>query len=202
MSLERQQKSEDYSIAILKPDAFRDYLSQMIIDDFEEYGLDVVFRKQMLLDEETAQDVYLEHKDSELYPFMVESLLLERESGEQLPCMLLILKRRQGEGSALDQTQVAKGRADKSGIRAKYRLYFWYELEEMGFEGRELSLKLSQNRLHVPDDYERLSEVLGVLLSKADLERLRDTALDFADWLEERFEQLDRHKALVSVCKD
>lgn len=189
MPTENKPNFENYAIAILKPDSYRDYLDQMILADFEKEGLSVVFRKEMKLDEGMAQRVYFEHNASKLYPFMVESLLLKDKTGDQLPCMLIVLKSEEsGSDNALTKTQQVKGRADKNGIRAKYRMYYWHELEKMGYTGDELSMKLAQNRLHVPDDYQRTAEILGVLLTKNDTERLAETAPDFAHWLKGHLE--------------
>lgn len=178
-----------YSIALIKPDAFRDHLSECIVADLEEQGLTVIHRKEMKLDRPTAAYVYEEHKDGENFPFMVESLLLKDNQGEQLPCMLLLLR---ADTNALDRTRVAKGRADKSGIRAKYRMYFWYELEEMGYSGADLKHMLARNRLHVPDDYERMIEVIGVLLNEGDISRLREIDVEAANFL---------HASFGSECK-
>lgn len=185
---------ESYSVAIIKPDAYRDFLEQVILDDFEKAGLSVVFRKEMKLNEQAAKQVYLEHETAKLYPFMVQSLLLEDKDHEQLPCMLVILRGQvEGQNSVLTQSQRIKGRADKEGIRAKYRMYYWHELEKMGYTGNELDTKLAQNRLHIPDDYQRTAEILGVLMTESDINRLAETAPDFADWLGNRLEEIKKH---------
>jgi len=170
MNPERRPELESYSMALIKPDAYRDVLSQMIIADLEEAGLSIVFRKEMRLERHEAEFSYDEHRGSKNYPFMVESLMLKDKHGDQYPCMLLVLK--SGEDDALGLTQKAKGRADRDGIRAKYRLYFWHELEEMGYLGDELSSMLARNRLHVPDDHQRMTEILGVLLTERDVDEI------------------------------
>lgn len=170
MNPERRPELENYSMVIIKPDAYRDVLSQMIVSDLEEAGLSVVFRKEMKLETHEAEFSYDEHRDSKNYPFMVESLMLKDKNGDQYPCMLLVLKSEHDD--ALGLTQKAKGRADRDGIRAKYRLHFWHELEEIGYHGDELSSMLARNRLHVPDDHQRMTEILGVLLTERDVDEI------------------------------
>jgi len=170
MNTEGEPGLDRYSVTIIKPDAYRDFLSQMVVSDLEDAGLSVVYRKEMKLERHQAESTYEEHRDEKNFPYMVESLLLKDGNGVQYPCMLLVFK--SDSDNALELNQQAKGRADKDGIRAKYRLHFWYELEEMGYEGDELSSILARNRLHVPDDHQRITEILGVLLTERDIEEI------------------------------
>lgn len=179
MSIEKKQELDQYSITIIKPDAFRDHLSQMIVSDLEEAKLQVIYRREMRLERHEAESTYEEHRDTENYPYMVESLLLEDEDGEQYPCMLLILKAE--TENALELNRKVKGRTDRSGIRARYRMFFWYELEEMGFEGEKLSMMLARNRLHVPDDSNRMIETLGLLLTEKDIENISERDGELAE---------------------
>lgn len=197
MSTERRPELGQYSITMIKPDAHRDYLSQMIIADLEEAGLCVVYRKEMRLEPHEAESTYEEHRDSINYPYMVESLLLKDGYGEQYPCMLLVLKTE--SDNALELNQKVKGQADKSGIRAKYRMYFWHELEEMGYHGEDLSLILARNRLHVPDDHDMMVEILGLLLTEKDIEKIAEREGELADIIR-RFQD-SQSKSLV-LLKD
>jgi hypothetical protein len=129
---------------------------------------------------------------------MVESLLLKDKNGDQYPCMLLVLKF--DEKDALGATQKVKGRADKSGIRAKYRLHLWHELEEMGYEGDELSSILARNRLHVPDDHQRMTEILGVLLTEHEIEEVSQRENRLGQVVREYRDSLP--KAIISLQKD
>lgn len=171
---------DKYSLVVLKPDSLRDCLTDNIIADLEEHGLFVIYRKTIQFNREIATYVYEEHKNSENFPFMVESLLLKKDQGEQYPCILLLLR---AESVALEKTRIAKGRADKSGIRAKYRKYYWYELEEMGHKGDELKHLLSRNRLHVPDDHNMMLKTVGILLNEKDINQLRLSDKKLADFL-------------------
>ena len=51
--------SSSYSIAIIKPDAHRDMMAEMIGRDLEEGGLDVIFRKDIVFSEVQAKIIYL-----------------------------------------------------------------------------------------------------------------------------------------------
>lgn len=188
MSIENKPSYENYSVAIIKPDAFRDYLSEMIISDFEKAELSVIFRKEMILNESKAKAIYSEHQTSKSYHFGVKSLLLEDKMGNKLPCMLLILQSNIGN-NALQKTQEAKGRADKDGIRAKYRKYFWYELEKMGYSGDELKLMLSRNRLHVPTNHKTTAKVLAILLTEKDIESITSKAPEFGSWIKSFYDK-------------
>lgn len=182
MSVEIDKLLEYYSAVIIKPDAIRDSLSEMIIGDLEQAGLSVVYRRELILKREVAEQLYAKHLATELgqerYPYAVESLLLEDVLGNQYPCVFLILKSK--EPNALTLTQEAKGRADKSGIRAKYRIFFWYELEHMGITGDELKIRLSQNRLHIPDSYEGVKNTIKTLVNKKDISYIEENNLDLA----------------------
>ena len=179
MNAEVSPNTERYSLTIIKPDAFRDHLSQQIIADLEESGLAVVYRKEMRLEAYEAEATYEEHRCSLYFPYMVGSLLLQNNQGEQYPCMLLVLKAE--VGNALEINIKIKGKGDKTGIRAKYRFYSWHELGEKGYQGQVQSMMFSRNRLHVPDNHNRMIEILGLLLTENDMENFLEEDRKLAD---------------------
>lgn len=186
MSVECALSIDYYSTAIIKPDAFRDFLTPMIIDDLRNEGLSVVFRKELILRKEEAEQLYADHLMTESgrqrFSFAVSSFLLKDKFGCRYPSMFLVL--RSNDPHALDITKKAKGQADKSGIRAKYRMFFWYELEQMGIEGADLQTRLSQNRLHVPDDCERMKEMLRLFVNGDDVDMIQEVDRTLAEILD------------------
>jgi nucleoside diphosphate kinase len=156
-----------FTVMFVKPDALNDGLTGPILDDFAEAGLVPVYRKLLNLDQNKAMMVYRDHMGNQNYRFAVNSLM--EESGCKT-CLMLLLKREDGE--ALSVAQKIKGRADKDGVRAKYRRYLWTDLMEKGIEGEELKTMLSRNRVHVPDSDEHVCEIMMGLLDNSEMEEV------------------------------
>lgn len=168
-----------FTIMFIKPDAVRDGLIDQIVGDFLEAGLIPVFSKPMELTWDQAMIIYRDHMDNPNYEFAVRSLIEEEDCKESL---FLFLKNENGD--TLAKAQETKGRADKNGVRAKYRRYLWSELKEKGIEGDELKTMLSRNRVHVPDSDDHVCEIIGLLLSESELREIMEANPELIELLE------------------
>lgn len=160
-----EKASSNYTVMIIKPDAMKDILSNMIIVDIESEGFEVIARKELKLTRRQAEFLYSDHINYENYEYAVNSLL--QDENEHSSTILVL---RCPEGKALKNAQSAKGRADKEGIRAKYRKYLWYELMEQEMGSGELKMLLSKNRVHVPTTDRHAREIVKSLFSKQEME--------------------------------
>ncbi|MFA6390974.1 MAG: nucleoside-diphosphate kinase [Patescibacteria group bacterium] len=149
---------------MLKPDTHEDILGGMVIRDIEDGGLKVIFRKDLVLNQERAELIYSEHKESPNMRHAVKSLLGDDKNNFTT---LLIIKSLDG-GDALKKMQALKGRSDLRGIRFKYRRIVGEE-----FTGERREDELLKNRLHVPDSNVLASEIINDLLDKSEIEEIR-----------------------------
>ena len=156
-----------FTIVFIKPDAINDGLVDQIMRDFAEAGLASVFCKPLELNWDQALFIYRDHLDNPNYRFAVKSLTEEEGCKTSL---FFLLKR--DAGDALKTAQEVKGRADRSGVRAKYRRYLWTELQERGITGDELETMLSRNRVHVSDSDNHVCYILGMLIDDLELRQL------------------------------
>lgn len=156
-----------YGTILIKPDAHKDVLVGMIIQDLENAGLSTVFRKNKMLSRELAENIYAEHRNMEHYEASVRSI---GGKGVEQPVTVLILK--STNDNALKLANKLKGRSDEGGIRLKYRRFSRKDLEGMGFSGENLAFELAKNRLHVPDSDERSLELTNLMLTQQEQEDL------------------------------
>ena len=161
--------SSNYCAIILKPDAHRDVLAEMIIQDLEANGLTTIFRKDKVLSTSEAEEIYLEHYDRPHYEASIKSI---KGESDDLFVTILILKSK--DGDAIANANKIKGISDVGGIRYKYRRFSKKDFEDMGYGGEELMTKLGENRLHVPDNDIRSLELIDRLLSNTEKEDIKE----------------------------
>lgn len=156
-------------IAIIKPDATRDFLTEMIIRDLEETGIFVLLRKDLRFKEKDVPIIYPECVGLERYPSIVKSITGDYREGGCHSTLLIVTC---NEGDIHRRLKEIKGKSDSYGIRRKYLRHFWYELEEMGYSGERLRDELAKNRLHVPDKFETSLEIMRRFLTPAEKQEL------------------------------
>lgn len=152
-----------YAVAILKPDVYRDTLSEMIIDDIEQADFDIVFRKDVALSQNQAEGIYSKEKNSQYFKNAVKSLLGTEKNRFTT---LLVLKFKKTEGDSIAAAQEIKGEVDRGGVRGKYFLRSKEILERMGFAYDDLEDELRKNRIHVPDTQAEVLEVINMLITE------------------------------------
>lgn len=173
------ESNNKFTVMFIKPDAVRDGLVDQIVGEFIEAGLMPIFVKPIELTWEQAMMIYRDHVNNPNYEFAVKSLVEEFECKTSIFFLL-----KSDSDDALSLAQEIKGRADKNGIRAKYRRYLWTELKERGIEGDELKTMLSRNRVHVPDSDSHVCEIVDALLTETELKEVTKDNPDFKRFME------------------
>lgn len=159
-----------YAVAIIKPDAHRDVLAGMIMEDFEKEGFSIVFRKDITLSQVQAEKIYIKDHDQPSFGNATRSLLgTERDKFSTF----LIFKNKENQ-EGLPKAQDIKGKVDSGGIRKKYNLHTKEELIKKGLAGDDLGNELSRNRLHVPDTDEEMFEIVDLLLTENERLEIKD----------------------------
>lgn len=162
-----------YSVVIIKPDAHKDILTEMILRDIEEGGLEIVLRKDLSLSEEQAEMIYRDEKNKEKQRYATKSLLLKE--GEPSYVTVVIVKSAEGF-SALAMARELKGKSGKSGIRSKYQLHTKEALIDKYETRHGLKSALAENRLHVPDTDDDALEIINSLMSLSEKSDLKERA--------------------------
>lgn len=179
--------SSNYCTIILKPDTHKDILTEMIIKDLKENGLLTIFSKDKILSLDEAKNIYLEHLGHPHYEASVKSLM-----GDNKNQFITILILKSKDGNALENANKIKGLSDVGGIRFKYRRFSKKDLEDMGYDGEKLTIKLAENRLHVPGSDSRSLKLVEMLLSNSEKEDIRDNEpelyKEFEKWRQEKKE--------------
>jgi len=183
-----------YSIAIIKPDAHKDILAEMITKEIEDSGLVIAHRKDMVLSLEQAEEIYSEHSARPYFWASVKSLQGDKDSN-----YATVLVVESNEGPCIAKLQEIKGRSDMGGIRLKYRLLSKQELEEQGLFGNELIEELSKNRLHVPDTDEACKQLINKLLTDEEINELKERNPEFYKDLREIVKENKELKMLPPV---
>lgn len=153
-----------YTATIIKPDAHRDGIVEMILSDFENGGLHVVLRKDEKIDRKKAEIIYRDRIGKHYYEHSIASILGDQKN----PCITLLILRSE-HGDATELASVLKGRASQNGIRNKYRIHSKEELERKGLSNWTVWMELLKDRLHVPDTSDLSLELMLELLSERDL---------------------------------
>jgi nucleoside diphosphate kinase len=172
-------KINKFAIVFIKPDAIKDRLIEPIISEFRESGFELVFSKPLNLTQEEATIIYDDHIDNPNYKYAIDSLL---EEDDCKTCLFLLLKR--ADGNAINIAKETKGRADQSGIRAKYRRYLWTELKEKGIEGELLQKMLSRNRVHVPDSEVLIRKIIKLLLNEKEIKNILQIDPELSEFID------------------
>lgn len=161
------KENDQHTIAILKPDAIRDGLERKIIGDFENNGLCVIYKRSFRCDLSIASFIYRKDFGSRRFPFAVRSLMSDGPVRDSMLCIL-----RFTEGDALRRAQLVKGKADRYGLRAKYRRFYWTKLRSLGVSGSKFMERVSRNRLHVPDSVDSARSIVSVISPRSEIFRL------------------------------
>lgn len=164
------ENHSSYAVAIIKPDAHRDVLAEMITGDFEDGGFGIVFRKDIVLSRVQAEEVYIREHDHSKFDRATKSLL--GTDKDKFSTLIILKSKNSGEGAA--RAQNIKGKIGQGGIREKYNLHTKDELEKMGLTGEELRGELARNRFHVPDTDGETFEIIDMLLTENERMELKE----------------------------
>lgn len=186
-----------YTLTIIKPDAHKDILAEIIIQDLRASDFKIVFRKDIALSNELAEQIYREHKNDPNFEYAVKSLLGDEKNKFST---LIILKLLKGN-DALEKIQEFKGRSDEGGIRLKYRFLSKQELEEKGYKEENLKKELAKNRLHTVDTHQRELEIIDMLLNESEKQDLKEREPEFYQELLELKENKEIRRELLEFKK-
>lgn len=156
-------------VIIIKPDATREFLTEMIIRNFEDAGVSILLRKDIYFKEGDVPIIYPECVKLERYSSIVKSITGDYGEGG---CHSTLLITTCNEGNVRHFLRELKGKSDSHGIRRKYLRHFWYDLEGMGYSGERLRDELAKNRLHIPDSFEVCLEIMRRFLTPAEKQEL------------------------------
>lgn len=67
--------ASNYSVIIIKPDAHKDILGEMILADLESGGLKIILRKDLALSQEQAEMIYKNEWRENVRDYAAKSLL-------------------------------------------------------------------------------------------------------------------------------
>ncbi len=165
-----------YATILIKPDAHRDVLAEMIVRDIENGGLKVIFRKDLVLSAEDAEVIYSDEADKKIYAAAKESLL----GTERNPFVTIIVVKSDGDENALAKVLELKGKTNIGGIRKRYLVKTKEHLEGAGLNDQEILKEFAKNRIHVPDDGDRSIELLRLILRDREIDELRQREPELA----------------------
>jgi len=171
-----------YAVLLIKPDAVRDVLEKMIIEDIlKGQEIKPIFLKYLKLEEEIIPIIYPDWKDKPEFPSMVHNLI----SGISLFVIL------QGNSNIFTSLTKIKGKMNQGGLRLKYRTYSIEEWNLSGYSGEKLQHKIAENRLHTTDNLEETVRMCSLLMNCHEVERLNAKAPALASNI----------KRMFSICK-
>ena len=159
-----------YSVVIIKPDAHKDMLVEMILDDFKNNGLNIVFHKDLVLSREQAETIYKGESGKETYEHAIKSIMPTEGS---INVTMAIIKSK-NEVSALNIAHEVRGKSGKSGVRSKYQVYTKDELRKKNISENEILSNLAKNRLHVPDTDREAMELIDLLTTPAEKDDIKE----------------------------
>lgn len=150
----------DLTVIVIKPDAVRDCLEGLIMDDFmEQIELNILFAKYHRFTFEQVELIYPDWVTQPVFPFMVKNLTF----GESLIVLV------QGDDSSRKIAKL-KGKMNKGGgLRHKYCLHKISQMDVSLYSEDELEALKAENRMHSTDfSYEAL-EILNLVCSNSEL---------------------------------
>lgn len=154
---------------IIAPDAIRDHIEELIIEDLVfQTGIEVILRKLRQINIEAAGKIYFKLIKSPIFESIVRNLTFA-------PSLLIIVK---GEAAysrlkeAKGKSKIMNGRLLISGLRLKYKTHSITELRALGYRGKRLLDRITEFRLHTPDNLQEAAVVCSTCLTPKELSEL------------------------------
>ena len=158
---------EQFAIVLIKPDAIRDVLEEMILQDLQEEARIIpVFRKFWKVTEDLAKLIYPTWIDRLQFPSMVHNIT----RGHSLFVVV------SGDDAIYESLTRVKGKMNKGGVRLKYRTRSIEEWQAMGYAGQGLQNKIAENRLHATDDFDETVFLCTLAMDHYDLASIEPIA--------------------------
>lgn len=151
---------EQHAVVLIKPDAVRDVLDELILRDIQEGArVTVVFRKFWRVTEDLARLIYYAWVERPEFPAMVNNIT----QGNSLFVVVC------GGDDLYESLTRVKGKMNRGGLRLKYRTRSIEEWEALGYSGQALQNKIAENRLHTTDDLDETVTLCNLALDHRDL---------------------------------
>lgn len=152
--------NSNYAIVLIKPDAIRDTLDTMIIQDLKDgTSIDIVFLKYQRITETMARYIYPTWITRYEFPSMVYNIT-------QGSSLFIIVK---GNEYIYESLRTVKGKMNEGGLRLKYRTRSIEDWQRLGYSGRELQNKIAENRLHTTDNFQETVFLCALILESRDI---------------------------------
>lgn len=162
---------EQYAVVLIKPDAIRDVLEEMILYNLQkETGAIPVFRKFWRITESLARLIYPSWVERPEFPSMVHNIT-------QGVSLFVIVR---GDETIYELLTKVKGKMNQGGLRLRYRTSSIEEWQKLGYSGQELQNKIAENRLHTTDDFTDTILLCNFAMSNHDLTEIELSATSLA----------------------
>lgn len=162
---------EQYAVVLIKPDATRDVLEEMILRDLQEEAfVTPIFRKFWKVTSKDASIIYPLWVSRPEFPSMVHNITQNRS-------LFVVVK---GDFSIYRSLAQAKGKMNQGGLRLKYRTRSIEEWKVLGYSGRELQNKIAENRLHTTDNLEETVFLCNLAMNYHDIADIKLVAPSLA----------------------
>lgn len=145
---------------IIKLDAFLDNVDWLVIKDFIEAGVQVIWGKYVQIPEEAVRYLYADQTMKPFYSSIVRSITI----GTSLILVAVI--------DDISRLRKIKGVPGISGIRGKYCLSK-EALASTGLSGENLEDKVSENRIHTPDSLEETAIILQMFFTDQEIKTIK-----------------------------
>lgn len=153
--------SPEYAGLVVKPDAIRDSLDPLLLEEVRRTtGCLVAYRKMFRFYPKDAEILYPEWIGRPAFPYMVRNLTAG-------PSMVFVLKGPCGLRTVL---RAVKGKMNLGGLRLKYRTRSIEEWRALGLSEDQVQLRAAENRIHTTDSLEELKMLCGITLTRLEIE--------------------------------
>lgn len=159
-----------YAVLLIKPDAVRDILEEVLIQDIcLSANVEVIFRKYWKINNETARLIYPEWVERQEFTSMAYNIT----QGYSLFTLV------SGSWNIYESLKRVKGKMNCGGIRLKYRTHSIDEWISLGYLGRDLQNKVAENRIHTTDNLSDTLFLCALALDPDDVSLLEKIAPQF-----------------------
>lgn len=155
----------EYPVILIKPDAIRDVLDQLIISDLQRQipALRIIWQKFWVFSPRDLTLIYPSWTNHPMFPYMVGNLT----SG---PSRVVLAK---GPPGTYESVAGAKGKMNiGGGIRSKYRIHDIHALQCAGLSESELNCFRAENRMHSTDALHESATLIRVCGRKSEMEEI------------------------------
>jgi nucleoside diphosphate kinase len=169
---------------LIKPDANCLGIADQMINDMQEAGLEIMYRKDVKVTPEQLSTLYPTQHQGEEYPSVIKLF-------DMGPATLVLVRLHNqididNFTDIFEFLKIVRGKAREGGIRDKYLLFHKEDFIAQGLTGRELMDELAQNRIHAPDNNSELDILFNLFLQEEDIKAIKEYNEEIATEIEIR----------------